>query len=341
MRVADAKLRHYASAVPSTVATLLAAVDLKPAGCVPWGTRVPEMAAGVYLVSISRFADAINCQHLEAPLSTAALDQLRAACPALTLDGKRRPDGKQLAARIGSYWLPDETVLYIGLAGQPLRTRVRQYYQTPLGAARPHRGGWWLKTLTVLTDLHVHFAPTADFKDAEEDMLRAFASNISDVTRSRLPPGDPIMPFANLRDGDWKLRSHGIAGATASAAGTPQPKAALRPLPSEPPPPASAGSTAPTTTTQLRSQNVTAKDIEAGQVRIPRGATKAALPRERTDVKVVLHGHELGRCRWDPRSGPPERSGVIRIGTSAARKLLAAGDALVVTIASNGIVGLA
>ena len=32
---------------------------------------------------------------------------------------------------------------------QPLRTRVRQYYTTPLGAAKPHKGGWWLKTLAV------------------------------------------------------------------------------------------------------------------------------------------------------------------------------------------------
>lgn len=51
--------------------------------------------------------------------------------------------------RLATFWLPDEVVLYIGLAGASVRKRVRQYYRTPLGDKRPHAGGWWLKTLTV------------------------------------------------------------------------------------------------------------------------------------------------------------------------------------------------
>jgi hypothetical protein len=76
-----------------------------------------------------------------------------------------------------------------------------------------------------------------------------------------------------------------------------------------------------------RSQQVTAKDIDAGQIRIPRGATKTILPPERQDVLVLLRRREL-TCRWDPRYGPPERSGVIRVGKTAARELLRPGDVL-------------
>ncbi len=79
---------------------------------------------------------------------------------------------------------------------------MRQYYKTPPGAARPHAGGWWLKTLSALGDLHVHFAATADFKNAEENMLRRFAANVSDDSRNHLPADGPIMPFANLRGGE-------------------------------------------------------------------------------------------------------------------------------------------
>ncbi len=101
---------------------------------------------------------------------------------------------------------------------------MRQYYNTPLGAARPHKGCWWLMTLSVLADLHVHFAATPDFMDAEENMLRTFAANVSDDSRYRLRADEPVLPFANLRDGDWRRRNHGIAGATTGTA----PKPSLR-----------------------------------------------------------------------------------------------------------------
>ena len=294
------RLTTYASTVPSTVASLLAAVGLEPTGCVPWGTPVRETSTGVYVVALSPSADAIDCAYPEAPMSDAALDELCTVCPALTLDGTHHPARDQLAERIGSYWLSDETVLYVGLAGQPLRTRVRQYYKTSLGAAKPHKGGWWLKTLSVLADLHVHCAATADFKDAEENMLRTFAANVSDDSRNRLPADEPVMPFANLRDGDWRRRNHGIAGATTDTAAKPTPPARLEPVPPAPSPPPRTMSAPPTTTPQHSSQNLTATDIEVGQVRIPRGATKTVLPSERTDIAVVLRRRELGACRVGP-----------------------------------------
>jgi hypothetical protein len=239
-----AVLTAYAWTMPSTVASLLSAIGLEPSGRVTWGTPVPEISTGVYLVALSAAAHTVEGTHRDAPISSAAVDKLRAICPALTLDGKRHPSQVELTRRIGSYWLPDETVLYVGLAGQPLRTRVRQYYRTPLGAAKPHKGGWWLKTLSVLADLHVHFAATAEFKDAEESILRAFAANVSDDSRSRLATGEPVMPFANLRDGDWRRRNHGIAGATTGAMAKSTPTATSMPVrgaPSRPRRAASAG----------------------------------------------------------------------------------------------------
>lgn len=200
--------------MPSSITSLFAAVHLEPSGCVRWDEPVPEIRPGVYVVSLSSAPEKVDCIRATAPLSDAALEELPAVCPKLTLDGEPRPTREQLAERIGSYWLPDECVLYIGLAGQPLHKRVRQYYRTPLGAAKPHKGGWWLKTLSVLRDLHVHYAVTPDYKDAEERMLGAFAAGVSDASRAGLPAGDPVTPFANLRDGDWRRRNHRIQGAT-------------------------------------------------------------------------------------------------------------------------------
>jgi hypothetical protein len=84
---------------------------------------------------------------------------------------------------------------------------------------------------------------------------------------------------------------------------------------------------------------VTAKDIETGQIRIPIGATKMILPPDRQDVSVVVRGREL-RCRWNPRYGERERSGIIRIGKAAAREVLSPGDVLAVTVAASGSIHL-
>ena len=129
------------------------------------------------------------------------------------------------------------------------------------------------------------------------------------------PPREPVMPFANLRDGDWRRRNHGIAGASTDLSATPTSKVPGEPGLPAPLPPPRRGNVRPATTGESHSQRVTAKDIEAGQVRIPRGATKAVLPSQRIDIAVVLRGRQLGACRWDPRYGPPERSGVIRVGS--------------------------
>ena len=277
------------------------------------------------------------CHVTHHPLSDAALDELLISCPALTLDGER-PTRAQVAKRIGSYWLPDECVLYIGLAGQPLRTRVRQYYRTRIGAAKPHKAGWWLKTLSVLGELQVHYAPTDDFKDAEEHMLQAFAAGVSHRTRAALPTGDPVMPFANLRDGDWQRKRHGIRGATSEAAASAGalPKTTKVTGPSTAFPARTRKSPA---TPHFRSQRVTERDIGAGQVRIPLGATKTILPQERQDISVLLVGREL-TCRWDPRYGEKERSGVIRVGRTAARELLHPGDVFAVSMRADDTVQL-
>jgi hypothetical protein len=323
------------------VSSLLISAGLEPRGFVRWNTPVPETSTGVYVVSLTCVAGEVAGVEAAVRLSDAALSELVAVCPLITLDGQPHPTPVRIASRIGSYWLADECVLYIGLAGQPLRSRVRQYYRTPLGAAKPHKGGWWLKTLSGLGDLFVHYAVTPRFKGAEEDMLRAFAANVSDASRAQWPAGEPLMPFANLRDGDWRRRQHGIRNATGAApirriAQSKRPPPLPEPAagPTRNPSRAQGRSTA--AAAQHRSQRVTESDIKAGQVRIPRGATKMILPLDRCDVAVALRNKEW-RARWDRRYGPPERSGVIRIGKATAAELLLPGDVLAVTVRDDAV----
>lgn len=83
-------------------------------------------------------------------------------------------------------------------------------------------------------------------------------------------------------------------------------------------------------TAQGETQRITAKDIAAGIVRVPR-AGKRLFPAERCRVSLVLRGVHLEDVRWDPRFGPDqERSGTIGIGVEAAAEL-AEGDVLSIT----------
>ena len=90
--------------------------------------------------------------------------------------------------------------------GRPIVRTTR-----PLGAARPHAGGWFAKTLNA--PLYIHYAATLAFESAEQAMLDAFAAATSIEARVGLQdPARPI-PYANMRWLGHGRKQHGIDGA--------------------------------------------------------------------------------------------------------------------------------
>src|SRR4051812_31009717 len=93
--VAYRSLSTYASAVPSTVAHILAAAGVKPAGVVAWGApvappaQVGAVATGIYVVALTDKLDDLDAVLPTAPISPAAVDELLDARPELTLDRAR------------------------------------------------------------------------------------------------------------------------------------------------------------------------------------------------------------------------------------------------------------
>jgi hypothetical protein len=166
----------------------------------------------VYAVSLISDTTAVGPSVKACPISLDALDVLLEARPELRLDGER-PDASELSARVSGFWLPDEVILYIGLAGTSVSKRVGQYYRTPLGARKPHAGGWFLKLLTCLDDLTVHFAECVDPDSAESSMLEAFCNDVSEESRGTLIDPDHPFPFANLEWPRGVRKHHGIVGA--------------------------------------------------------------------------------------------------------------------------------
>jgi hypothetical protein len=327
--------------VPSTVAQLLEAADLMPEGAVPWGEPVPESATGVYLVAVTNDAGEITSAPSSPSFDLARFEHLLDVRAELRLDGTR-PTAQKLIERLSAFWLPDEVVLYIGLAGQPLRKRVSQYYGTPLGARRPHAGGWWLKTLNTEA-LWVHYAGTSDYQAAERAMLRAFANAVSAESRAALADQERATPFANLRDGHNLIKRHGITGATGDVgyepdSGPSEPRTRTNP-PSRLLPSAGQSPEPVRSTSSMVSQTITVPDKAAGRIRFPRAA-KRFFPNDRTRVEVALRG-TLMSARWDPRTGPDrERSSVLSFGRGNLEGLVLSGEVLAVARRSDGLVTL-
>src|SRR5689334_3382349 len=101
----------------------MSAAGLSPAGVVAWGQPVPDGSPGVYVVSLSEHADAQAAGSddpdrlpTRAPISPAAIQDWLEVRPELRLD-LQRPTVSEFADRIAGFWLPDEVILYIGLAG--------------------------------------------------------------------------------------------------------------------------------------------------------------------------------------------------------------------------------
>ena len=194
----------------STISELLELVSIKRTGAVRWGEPVPCTVSGVYIVSLSERSGQNQVLLDNAPIDLGAVKEWLRRVPNMSLDGQIGPSSKDVAERLGEFWLPDESILYIGKASRSLRKRVHQYYRTPLGNSAPHRGGHWIKTLSVLDETFVHYIETPDAEETEKRLLGAFVSLVSDKTKQRLKDPERPFPYANLEYPKGKRKNHGV-----------------------------------------------------------------------------------------------------------------------------------
>jgi len=196
--------------MPITVKELFKAVGLNIDGQVKWGARIPCSSSGVYVASLSDNPDEATLACLKsAPIDVLEIKNWMEAVPKLLLDGNK-PHEENIRERLSRFWLPDENIVYIGKARQPLNKRVNAYYNTSLGKSGPHRGGFWIKTLSNLSELTIFWSPTTEPEIKEGQMLEFFIRNVSVESMGRLfDPSHPF-PFANLEYPKGKKKKHGI-----------------------------------------------------------------------------------------------------------------------------------
>ena len=187
-----------------TAAGLLREVGLMADGPVRWGQPVRVGGPGVYVIELAAPLP-------EPPIDLTKVGKWLERLPAMRLDGER-PTSKQVAARLASFWWPDQAIVYIGMTANSIGGRIRGFYETPLGDRRPHRGGHWLKTLRSLDDFRVWWASTDAAEEYEDAAFDAFAASVGGGRPDR-PAGAIPIPWANLERSRELRQPHGISGA--------------------------------------------------------------------------------------------------------------------------------
>ncbi len=187
-----------------TAAQLLRGVGLLTDGPLPWGRPIPERGAGVFIVELPGPLPA-------APIELTRVGKWLERVPDLRLDGDR-PTSRALAARLASFWLPGSPILFIGASGTSIHARVDAMERTVLGDRRPHAGGYWLKTLSVLPTARVWWAQTDAAEEYEDALFTAFAEAAGGSSAGADDPSG-LLPFANLRRPTGERRPTGITGA--------------------------------------------------------------------------------------------------------------------------------
>jgi hypothetical protein len=147
--------------MPILVEELYALAGILPTGTTRWRDDVPTEQSGVYVISIEGEVPDLNL-----------------------------PDHER------AFWLPDQTIIYIGSARR-LRRRLHQFRRHVYGRSSPHRGGQAILLLNCAKT--ITWAEVEDYGTAEAALIEAFRAQVGRI------------PFGN------RVRSAKLSSASASA----------------------------------------------------------------------------------------------------------------------------
>ena len=159
--------------MPITVSELVKSAELKIDGIVPWGSLPDEERPGLYVVALSEKAEELICLD-KAPISCSAVESWIERVELMRID-KQVPTVGKIVERLSEFWLPDETILYIGQTNRPLWIRIRELYYQVLGKSSRHCGGHWLKALDNLKSMFIYYSVLeTGHREAEDCLLAKF-----------------------------------------------------------------------------------------------------------------------------------------------------------------------
>lgn len=196
--------------MPTSIKDIETYFNLHFTKSVKWGMPINSNSKGVYIVSIGDANVLKPLKDNSLSINIEEMEEWMRNAPKITLYNER-PTLEELSLHLSRFWLPDETILYIGKAEkQALSERLRQFYCHKVGKRSPHKGGYWLKLLQNLPELNVHLAYSDNSHLLEEQLLRFFCANVSEKSRMILIDKLNCLPFANLQLRPGIFKTHGL-----------------------------------------------------------------------------------------------------------------------------------
>lgn len=191
--------------MPTTITKLLKQNGLPLSGKVKWGESIDSRSCGFYIVALTNQEEKL--EFTDKPIFND--NAIKQWIELIKSGGKQILLGEKVATltdikqRLQNFWLPDETIVYIGKTGpnvkRTIRKRVNEYYKTILGCDAPHAGGHWLNVLQNLSSLNVFYSEYSglDIDEKEEQLITYFMDNVSKTTKEKLWDKINCYPFAN------------------------------------------------------------------------------------------------------------------------------------------------
>lgn len=164
-------------------------------GPVEWGDDELANSSGAYVVSLSDNPNENNnCEELIPVCETTVKNVWLKNAQYMTIDGQEA-NIKNIKSFLSEFWLPKESILYIGQTKRELRVRVREYYRHQIGKNSPHSGGQWLHALSICSKTFVYYVETDNYKQVEKYLLQNFDFHVRKAGNNN----ERVLPFANLR----------------------------------------------------------------------------------------------------------------------------------------------
>ena len=195
-------------------AALLRSVGLLADGPAVWGRPVPAQGPGVFVIELS------------APTPTAHLELTRVGkwierVETLRLDGER-PTSRALAARLASFWLPSQTVLYVGATSESIGRRRRVDRRRPSSATAgrtpaPTGSRRFARSMGRMSGGHRPRRP----RSTRTPSSAAFAAGVPEADLAGLPDRTVVLPWANLRAATGERKATGLSGSLIAGAVAP------------------------------------------------------------------------------------------------------------------------
>jgi transcription elongation factor GreA len=179
------------SSSPLTGHGLLRDTNLPVEGPAPWGRPPAGSGPGVFIVELPAAQPKVA-------IDPSAVAEWLSRAPDLLLDGKR-PSVADMQSRLASFWLPEQTILFIGSSKKSIGARLAGIYRTPLGERRPQPAGYWLKTLRDIGRARIWWSPSDDPEEWEDALIDRFVKAAG------------ALPYAVLDTPSGEHRAHGLA----------------------------------------------------------------------------------------------------------------------------------